>query len=247
MSPLNLGIYTHWRKPGAMESLLELEQVFRRENIQVHLETETAEAIGRVGESLVDLKKNVDAFVVLGGDGTLLRLVRDLNPQFKPIMGINFGSLGFLTCFGGPGFSAAAKALATGEYRVDERTMLEATIERNGTVSYRAMGLNDVVASRGERSRLVQLDVTIDSTYLTQYNADGLIIATATGSTAYSLSAGGPIVTPDAGVFVVSRSVPRSNQTPVVVSNRPLFTCASRSDQPVFLSKDGKSRRSSSP
>jgi len=224
MSPLNLGIYAHWRKPGAIESLLALDQVFRRENIRVRLETETAEAIGRTGESLVDLKKGVDAFVVLGGDGTLLRLVRDLSPQFKPIMGINFGSLGFLTCFGGPDFSAAAKALATGEYRVDERTMLEATIERNGAVSYRAMGLNDVVASRGERSRLVQLDVTIDSTYLTQYNADGLIIATATGSTAYSLSAGGPIVTPDAGVFVVSPICPHvlTNRS-VVVSNRSVI------------------------
>ena len=242
MSPLNLGIYAHWRKPGAVESLLELEQLFRRENIRVHLETETAQAIGQVGESLAELKKRVDAFCVLGGDGTLLRLVRDLSPDFKPIMGINFGSLGFLTCFGGPDFSTAARALAGGEYRVDERTMLEATIERNGMVSYRAMGLNDVVASRGERSRLVQLDVTIDSTYLTQYNADGLIIATATGSTAYSLSAGGPIVTPDAGVFVVSPICPHvlTNRS-VVVSNRSVIHLKpARSDQPVFLSIDGQ-------
>ena len=242
MASLTLGIYAHWRKPSAAESLRELCHALAQEGINVLLEANTAELVGEKGQTLEWLRSQVDLFVALGGDGTLLRLVRDLHGGWKPIVGINFGSLGFLTAFGGPGFSEVASSLANGNYRVEERTLLQTTIERARKPVMTALGLNDIVVSRGERSRLVQIAVTIDDSFLTEYNADGLICATATGSTAYSLSAGGPIVAPNSGVFVITPICPHvlTNRSVIVADSSVIHMEPSRGDQPVFLSVDGQ-------
>jgi NAD+ kinase len=242
MASLTLGIYAHWRKPGAAESLRKLCQALIHEGINVLLEANTAELVSEKGQTLDWLRHQVDLFVALGGDGTLLRLVRDLHGDLKPIVGINFGSLGFLTGFGGPGFAEAAKSLATGDYRIEKRTLLQTTIESGNETVITALGLNDVVVSRGERSRLVQIAVTIDETFLAEYNADGLIVATATGSTAYSLSAGGPIVAPNSGVFVITPICPHvlTNRSVIVANSSVIHLKASRGDQPLFLSVDGQ-------
>ena len=242
MSSLTLGLYAHWRKPGAANSLRALCEALERVGIKTLFERNSAELLGCEGLTLEELRDQVDFFITLGGDGTLLRLVRDLRGKMKPVMGINFGSLGFLTGFGGPSFDDAAKALASGNYRLEERTMLEASVPGLDGELISRVGLNDVVVSRGERSRLVQIEVAIDHICLTEYNADGLIVATSTGSTAYSLSAGGPIVIPNSGVFVVTPICPHvlTNRS-VVVSNRSTIRLkASRSDQPISLSIDGQ-------
>jgi len=243
MSSLTLGLYTHWRKPGAANSLRSLCQALERVGIKTLFERNSGELLGQKGLTLEELRDQVDLFITLGGDGTLLRLVRDLRGKMKPVMGINFGSLGFLTGFGGPSFDDAAKALASGDYRLEERTMLEACVPGLDGELVSRVGLNDVVVSRGERSRLVQIEVSIDQICLTEYNADGLIVSTSTGSTAYSLSAGGPIVIPNSGVFVVTPICPHvlTNRS-VVVSNRSTIRLkASRSgDQPISLSIDGQ-------
>jgi NAD+ kinase len=210
--------------------------------VSVLVEDHAAKLVGQPGYSLDELFRRVDLFVALGGDGTLLRLVRDLRGKMKPIMGINFGSLGFLTSFGGPEYAVAAKAIATGNYRVDERTLLEASIERKGQVIFSQNGLNDVVVTRSEGSRLVRLELFIDDNHLTEYNADGLIIATSTGSTAYSLSAGGPIVMPNSGVFVVTPICPHvlTNRS-VIVSNRSTIRLQpSQGEQQLSMSVDGQ-------
>jgi NAD+ kinase len=242
MASLTVGIYAHWRKPGAAESLRELYQALSREGINVLLEARAAEFVGQKGQPLEQIRHQVDLFITLGGDGTLLRLVRDLQGELKPIVGINFGSLGFLTGFGGPGFSEAVSALASGAYRVEERTLLQTAIETGHASVLTSLGLNDVVVRGGERSRLVQIAVTIDETFLTEYNADGLIVATATGSTAYSLSAGGPIVAPNSGVFVVTPICPHvlTNRSVVVANSSVIHLEPSRGDQPLFLSVDGQ-------
>ena len=242
MSSLTLGIYAHWQKPGAESSLRSLLYELRQSGIHVLVEEHAAQLMGVEGYSLDDLYGRVDLFVALGGDGTLLRLVRDLCGRMKPIMGINFGSLGFLTCFTGPKYAAAAKALASGDYRIDERTLLEASIKRAGQIIVSQHGLNDVVLTHGERSRLVRAAVFLDGSFLTEYNADGLIVATSTGSTAYSLSAGGPIVTPNSGVFVITPICPHvlTNRS-VIVSNRsPIWILPSRGEQQLSVSIDGQ-------
>lgn len=244
MSSLTLGLYAHWRKPGAANSLQALYECLQRVGIKTLLEENSAELIGLKGQTVEELRDQVDLFITIGGDGTLLRLVRDFRGKMKPVMGINFGSLGFLTGFGGPSYAEAAEALASGDYRVEERTLLEASVrgQRGHTIS--RLGLNDVVVSRGDRSRLVQIEVSIDQVCLTEYNADGLIVATSTGSTAYSLSAGGPIVIPNSGVFVVTPICPHvlTNRS-VVVSNRSTIRlkASHRSvEQPISLSIDGQ-------
>ena len=244
MSSLTLGLYAHWRKPGAGDSLQDLYQCLQKVGIKTLIEEKSAELIGLKGLTVDELRDQVDLFLTIGGDGTLLRLVRDLRGKMKPVMGINFGSLGFLTGFGGPSFAEAAKALASGDYRTEERTLLEATVRGPGGQIISRLGLNDVVVSRGDRSRLVQIEVTIDQVCLTEYNADGLIVATSTGSTAYSLSAGGPIVIPNSGVFVVTPICPHvlTNRS-VVVSNRSTIRLKAShrsAQQPISLSIDGQ-------
>jgi NAD+ kinase len=244
MSSLTLGLYAHWRKPGAANSLQALYECLQGVGIKTLFEENSAELIGLKGQTVEELRDQVDLFITIGGDGTLLRLVRDFRGKMKPVMGINFGSLGFLTGFGGPSYAEAAKALASGDYRVEERTLLEATVRGQRGESISRVGLNDVVVSRGDRSRLVQIEVSIDQVFLTEYNADGLIVATSTGSTAYSLSAGGPIVIPNSGIFVVTPICPHvlTNRS-VVVSNRSIIRlkASHRSvEQPISLSIDGQ-------
>jgi NAD+ kinase len=242
MSSVSLGIYAHWRKPGAAASLKALLNELATHSINFLVEASAAKLTGMHGYSLDELYERVDLFVALGGDGTLLRLIRDLRGKMKPVMGINFGSLGFLTCFGGPEFAVAAKALATGDYRVDDRTLLEATIERKGEIIYSRIGLNDVVVTRAERSRLVRVDLYIDEAHLTEYNADGLIIATSTGSTAYSLSAGGPIVVPNTRVFVVTPICAHvlTNRSVVVSNKSTIRLLPNGGKQQLSLSVDGQ-------
>src|SRR6202790_5247191 len=120
--------------------------------------------------------------------------------------------------------------------------MLEASIERKGKTIYSQIGLNDVVVTRSERSRLVRLELFIDQTHLTEYNADGLIVATSTGSTAYSLSAGGPIVMPNSGVFVVTPICPHvlTNRSVIVREESVIEIEVSDQDDPVYLAVDGR-------
>jgi NAD+ kinase len=242
MSSLSLGIYAHWRKTGAEASLRALLHELSRHGVSVLVEERAAELVGQPGHPLKELYHRVDLFVALGGDGTLLRLVRDLHGKMKPIMGINFGSLGFLTCFGGPEYAVAAKAIASGNYRVDERTLLKASIERNGQTILSQIGLNDVVVTRSERSRLVRLELFIDQTRLTEYHADGLIVATSTGSTAYSLSAGGPIVVPNSGVFVITPICPHvlTNRSVIVSNKSTIRLQPSQGEQQLSMSVDGQ-------
>ena len=242
MSSVSLGIYAHWRKPGAETCLKALLNALRLYSIDVVLEENAANLVGEPGEPLAKVVSRVDLLVALGGDGTLLRLVRDLQGKRKPVMGINFGSLGFLTCFGGPEYAEAAKALATGDYRVDERTLLQGSIERKGKTIFSHLGLNDLVVTRGERSRLIRVDVFIGETHLTEYNADGLVIATSTGSTAYSLSAGGPIVVPGSAVFVVTPICPHvlTNRSVIVPQSSTLWLKSRIPAQRLSISIDGQ-------
>jgi NAD+ kinase len=242
MSSLTVGIYAHWRKEGAAAAMRALIQELSDRGTPVLVEEHAASLIGEPAYSIDDLYRRVDLFVVLGGDGTLLRLVRDLAGRVKPIMGINFGSLGFLTSFSGPEYGAAAAALASGEYRINERTMLEFCLERDGEVVMCHLGLNDVVLIRGGGFRLIRADVYIDQTHLTEYNADGLIVATSTGSTAYSLSAGGPIVMPSSHVFVITPICPHvlTNRSVIVPNTSVIRIQPCPGEQQLALSIDGQ-------
>src|SRR5437870_2143948 len=140
----------------------------------------------------------------VGGAGTILNVVAMAGRNLKPIFGINVGSLGFLTCVNSSAYREAVDAIVSGRISYSKRALLSVELRTNKRVLSTVHALNDAVVSRGDLSRLIKLDAKVNGEALTEFNADGLIIATPTGSTAYSLSAGGPILAPESGVLVIT-------------------------------------------
>jgi len=195
--------------------------------------------------SLPDLADAVDVMVVLGGDGTLLSVARAAAAAEVPVLGINYGSLGFLTSTARGESQAAIEDLLAGRYVRNSRLMLRASVaSADGNVDPRRVRdvLNDAVVNKTSLARIVRLEVTVDGEFVSRYRADGLIAATPTGSTAYSLAAGGPIVNPEVDAIVVSPICPHS------LADRPLLLPADvvirvrllSEDQDIVLTLDGQ-------
>lgn len=189
-----------------------------------------------------DLASQVNLLIVLGGDGTLLAAARVAAPCGVPILPVNLGGLGFLTSVTLEELYPALEHVLEGRHRISERVMLAVELLRGGQVVERQRALNDVVINKGALARMVDLDLHIDGAYVCKYRADGLIVSTPTGSTAYSLSAGGPIVYPAVDAFVITPICPHT------LSDRPLVVPDSvtvevdfeGSDEPVYLTVDGQ-------
>lgn len=237
-----VGLVAHSEKPNAAELLRLLASELRACGKTVLLETESAALVSESGGlSVAELGEQCGMLLVLGGDGTILRVVYEMGEHLCPVFGINLGSLGFLTCVSSNHVRQAVDAVCQGNYTLSQRSLLEVTLERQGTVVFRRVGLNEAVVSRGVISRLIKLDAWIDAVNLTQYNADGLIVATPTGSTAYSLSAGGPVISPDAGVFVVTPVCPHvlTNRSLVVADRSEIIVRPVPGQRDVILTVDG--------
>jgi NAD+ kinase len=170
---------------------------------------------GVPSRSKAALVREADLIVVLGGDGTLLSVARRAGPAV-PILGVNMGELGFLTEVAESEALHMLRRVLDGDFTIDRRMTLAATLERGGRARQRFRALNDVVISNGALARIVRCAVSVDGLPFTSYRADGLIVATPTGSTAYSLSVGGPIVEPTVEVLLVSPISPHT------LSNRPV-------------------------
>jgi NAD+ kinase len=188
-----------------------------------------------------ELPAQVDLLLVLGGDGTLLSMARLVGDLAVPILGVNLGGLGFLTALTVDELFPALEALLAGGLVIEERVMLAAQVWRHGERLSDYVALNDVVITKSAMSRIINLAVSVDGQFATGYRADGLIISTPTGSTAYSLSAGGPIVFPTMPAVVLT---PICSHT---LTNRPIVLPGSRpidltlqSDQDVMLTLDGQ-------
>jgi NAD+ kinase len=243
MHPKTIGIVAHPRKPGVGDLVNAIAQEFGRFSIAVLLEKETARIAGKKSEySIVELGAAADLLVVAGGDGTILRVVGQLGEAVKPIFGINVGSLGFLTCASSGTYREAVKCMAKDRFNFSQRALLEARVRLREKQTAKMLALNDAVLSRGELSRLVLLRTRVNGEPLTEFNADGLIVATPTGSTAYSLSAGGPILDPESGVFVITPICPHvlTNRSIIVAEGSTIEIEASDPDYPVFLTLDGR-------
>jgi NAD+ kinase len=216
---------------------------FARFSMSILLEKETAAVSGQRSEmTIAQLGGKADLLVVVGGDGTILNVTGQLGEASPPIFGINVGSLGFLTCASSPAFREAVECIAKGKMTFSNRALLEVVL-RDSTEKYKPMiALNDAVFSRGELSRLIRLRARVNGEALTEFNADGLIIATPTGSTAYSLSAGGPILEPESGVFVITPICPHvlTNRSIIVSEKSVIEVEASEPDYPVYLTVDGR-------
>lgn len=183
-----------------------------------------------------------DLVIALGGDGTLLSVARLVGPREPRVLGINLGGLGFLTEVSTAEALAAIDRVFAGEYRLDHRTTLAVRIRRAGALIAASQVLNDAVINKSALARIIDLRTSVDGEYLCVYKADGLIVATPTGSTAYSLSAGGPVVHPAVGVTVLSPICPHTlTQRPLVVSETALIEVELHAvDQEVVLTLDGQ-------
>lgn len=243
MPAKRLGLIANTTKGEARDLVLKLQAEFVRHGVEVLLEKETAEIAGApAGRLPAEIAAECDLLVVLGGDGTMLQVLHQLDGQLPPIFGINIGTLGFLTCAGAADYLSAVECIVSGSYTLSKRTLLQVEVRRGPLVIFCRPALNDAVISRGEISRLIRLRVQIDGANLTEYNADGLIVATPTGSTAYSLSAGGPVLTPDSGVFVINPICPHvlTNRAVIVADGSCIDILPPRQEGSVFLTLDGR-------
>jgi len=252
--PQKIGLIAHPGKPGAAKLVEMLYRELLLYQVTVKLEASTAALIGQVNHlSISSLGESCDLLMVLGGDGTILKTVHDLGQNLKPILGINLGLLGFLTCLSSTEYKQAALYAATGAFQLSQRTLLEVEIQRSFSPDacaasrskpslFNQIGLNDVVVSRGALSRLVRLETRINGELLTEYNADGLIVSTPTGSTAYSLSAGGPLLAPDSGVFAITPICPHTmtNRTVIVHDHAFIEVCPRQQREELYLTVDGQ-------
>ena len=153
---------------------------------------------------------DTDCIIVLGGDGTLIQAARDVNRKDIPMLGVNIGTLGYLTDTEVDTVFDTLRLLLDGEYEIDSRMMLTGTVYRDGKMIYENTALNDIVINRCGTLRVIDFDIYVNNEYLNSYSADGVIIATATGSTAYSLSAGGPIIQPNARLMMITPICPHT-------------------------------------
>ena len=244
MSSKSVGIiYKHHHEPARKEAL-KLEAWFGNRGITVFCLEMTAEvAEGGVFRKNPAIPKDVDWVVVLGGDGTLLGAARQVGRYGAPILGVNLGGLGFLTCIPLEQLYSAVETMVGGGLQVESRMMLETKVLRDENEVIRFQVLNDVVINKSPLARIIDLDVAVDDVFVTTFRADGLIIATPTGSTAYNLSAGGPILYPTIETFVLTPICP------FTLSNRPIIVPDSavvgiemgrESEETVVLTFDGQ-------
>jgi NAD+ kinase len=217
-----LGVLARPDLAEAGPALRELVAWLRQRGVRALTEERTAVLLdGAAGDRAAvapgrEVAAQADALVVLGGDGTLLAASRLLEGRAVPVLGVNFGSLGFLTEIALPELYPALEGLLDGSYQYEDRRMLRAVVERDGREAAAAHVLNDVVITSAAVSRIIELEVTVGGLFVSSFRADGLIVSSPTGSTAYNLAAGGPILHPSLPAIVLTPICPHT------LTNRPL-------------------------
>ncbi len=208
-----------YQAQGMRGVLEEIAQFLARQGLQVSLEKETALNTGIVDYGALapdELGRDCDLAVVVGGDGTMLGIARQLARYGMPLVGINQGRLGFITDVNVAQFAQVLAPMIAGDFEEEHRTMLEGDVWRDGRSIFDGFAMNDVVVSRGAAASMIELKVDIGAEFVANYRCDGLIIGSPTGSTAYALSAGGPILHPGIAGWVLVPIAPHD------LSNRPI-------------------------
>ncbi|MBI3592477.1 MAG: NAD(+)/NADH kinase [Nitrospirae bacterium] len=237
-----VGIICKTGRPEPVEILKEFLPWLRDKGYQVFLDSETAGQIAIEGYSRSQIPSLVDVIIVLGGDGTMLGVCRLVGDKGVPVLGVNLGGLGFITEVNRDEIFEAVEKVLTGSCSVEERIMLTAVVHRNDEKIADFTVLNDVVINKGALARIIDLETYINNFYVTTFKADGLIISTPTGSTAYSLSAGGPILYPTLNSIVLTPICPHTlTNRPIVLPDDFIIEIILRSEsEDVFLTLDGQ-------
>jgi NAD+ kinase len=238
-----VGIIAKPHKPEARTVLQELLPWLEARGVEPVLDVDTAALAGMpAGQRKSDLPGLVDLLLVLGGDGTLLSVARLVGPRDVPILGVNLGGMGFLTEVTLEELYQALEAVFQGTYESTQRILLSATVHRQGERIAEYVALNDAVINKGALARMIELETHIDGQYVTTFRADGLILSTPTGSTAYCLAAGGPIVYPTLRALVVTPICPHTlNFRPIVIPDSAKVEIVQGSaNENAYLTLDGQ-------
>jgi len=244
-----VGVVVKPAQPEALRMLCELvvwlkdrsltlvgEQGIERERIEAEtgcdIEIEESER----------LSESVDLFVVLGGDGTMIRAARLVGERDVPVLGINYGSLGYLAEFRTDELFPALESILAGDYRLDERVMLDVEVMHDDEQRVRGRVLNDVVINKSALARIIEIEARLNNQFVNAFRADGLIVSTPTGSTAYNLSAGGPVVYPSMEAIVITPICPftLSNRPLVVPDSASIELCIKTQKEEVAITLDGQ-------
>lgn len=218
-----VGLFGKYGDDIAGNDIVLLAKYLRSNNYDVVVEESSAEVIHEdVGprESIEEIGKHIDLAIVIGGDGTLLHVARNLMEYAVPLIGVNLGRLGFLTDIPAENMVEEIKKILDGEFETEERFLLSAEIMRGGSIASTSVAFNDVIIGKGELSRMIELEVFDDGEFVHSMRGDGIIVATPTGSTAYAMSAGGPILHPELQAFTLVPICPHA------LSNRPIVVGA---------------------
>lgn len=215
----NVALIGKYNAPEMRDNVLAMAEFLAAEQLDVFVEEQTARHCNIAGYQLLSMSvigERVDLAVVLGGDGTMLAVSRQLANSDIPLIGVNQGRVGFLTDVSSANMLAEMRKIILGEFSIEQRILLTATVMRNGQVVSHGRAMNDVVVNKSGMSRLIELEVNIDGQFVHKQRSDGLILATPTGTTAYALSAGGPILHPTLDAITLVPICPHT------LSNRPI-------------------------
>jgi len=237
-----IGIVSKAGRSEPIEILKDFLPWLNNKGLEVFLDTETASLLKMKGYPRSEMPSLVDMIVVLGGDGTMLNVARLVCEKGVPILGVNLGGLGFITEVQKEEVCNAMDKTLSGEYSIEDRLMLTAHIHRHGEMIAEYTVLNDVVINKGALARIIDLETYINKTYVTIFKADGLIVSTPTGSTAYSLSAGGPVLYPTLDCIALTPICPHTlTNRPTVLPDDVLIEIILKSvSEDVFLTLDGQ-------
>ncbi len=238
-----VGLVPHRDRVYARDLAAHVLGWFEDHGVAVRIPESDAAGLERVAVPVEDFAAGLDLAVSLGGDGTMLRTVDLVYDAGVPVLGVNVGQLGYLAEVEPVDIDAALARLLAGDYAVADRMMLQVTIESQGPAAGRWWALNEAVLEKPHPGRLARLDVTINGSFFTSYAADGVIVATPTGSTAYSFSARGPIVSPRVRCLLLTPVSPHMlfDRSLVLDAEEELALVVS-DDRPVLLTIDGRER-----
>lgn len=233
MKSKSIGILTKPKFPEVTSTLHAVVTWLRERSIDVILDTTSASSLGESGGlQKTHLASKADVLLVLGGDGTMLNAARLAGERGIPILGVNMGGLGFLTEVRLENLYPSLERVFANDFVLDERLMLKTHVHRHGETVARGVVLNDVVISKGTLARMIELKIAIQGQFVTNLRGDGLIVSTPTGSTAYSLSAGGPIINPAVQSLILTPICPHT------LTHRPLIVPGNVEVEVTLTSKD---------
>ncbi len=245
-----IGIISKPRKEELRQIVPILLNWLAKRDIQALMDEETASSLTSLSRSSLqvpvvprsELPAKSDLLLVLGGDGTLLAAARNVHSFDVPILAVNLGSLGFLTAVTTGELYSSLELVLEGKHQVDCRKLLKIDMMRSGVVAATYHALNDAVLNKAAISRISDFETYVDGQFLSTFNADGLIVSTPTGSTAYSLAAGGPILHPSVEAFIITPICPHTlTNRPLVVPDRSQIEIILKSAaEPVYLTVDGQ-------